>query len=140
MLKQIKIRDFQSIAKADIPIGGLTVIVGKSDVGKSALVRAMSAVVYSRRGADIIRSGAKQARVALQFDDGVVVWERAKSVRFMLRKENEEPSEYSKVGVAVPQEIEDFHRLGGIEVGDNEVRLTLANQFDPPFLPEPFSC
>lgn len=134
MLSKIKIRDFQSIAEADVPIGGLTVIVGPSDVGKSALVRAMSAAVYNRRGADCIRTGARQARVALQFDDGVVLWEREKSVRFLLRKAGQEDSEYIKVGVSVPPEITDFHRMGSIEAGDLNVKINLAGQFDPPFL------
>lgn len=133
-LKKLKVRDFQSIAEADIPIGGFTVIVGASDVGKSALVRALSAVVNSRKGADCIRTGARSAKVALQFEDGVVLWERAKAIRYTLKKTTGEPSQYEKVGVSVPQEISDFHRLGGISVGDVEVKINLAGQFDPPFL------
>lgn len=134
MLKNIKVRDFQSIVKADIPVGGLTVVVGPTDTGKSALVRAMSAAVYSRKGAACIRHGARQARVSLQFDDGVVLWEREKSIRFILKKADGILSEYTRVGLSVPPEIAEFHRLGGIEAGDVDIKINLANQFDPPFL------
>ena len=44
-LETLEISNFQSVEKADIQLGGFTVIVGPSNSGKSALLRALRAVV-----------------------------------------------------------------------------------------------
>lgn len=134
MLSKIRIRNFQSIQECDIPVGGLTVIVGPSDVGKSAIVRAITAVAENRRSGDCIRRGARQAQVALIFDDVSVLWQRDKSVHYVVSRSGER-STYDKVGASVPSEVEEALRMGGVSTKDSvSVRLNLASQFDPPFL------
>jgi len=41
MIKRIKIRDFKSIREADLELGPVTVLVGRSGTGKSNLVQAI---------------------------------------------------------------------------------------------------
>ncbi|MCL6636233.1 MAG: ATP-binding protein, partial [Peptococcaceae bacterium] len=51
----------------------MTVLIGESDQGKSAVVRALRWLLYNRpQGADFMRVGADYCRVAAEFDDGLV--------------------------------------------------------------------
>ncbi len=73
MLREIRVKNYQSLRDVKIVPGDFTVIVGESDVGKSALVRAIKAPLINRTGQDFISDGAKQAGVALSFNDGWAV-------------------------------------------------------------------
>ena len=44
MLERLEVKDYQSLADIDIPLGRFTVIVGPSGNGKSALIRALRAL------------------------------------------------------------------------------------------------
>jgi DNA repair protein RecN (Recombination protein N) len=69
MLKRIAIRDFviveQSLLEFD---AGFTVLTGETGAGKSILIDALSLALGERGDAAMIRAGAKQAEVALEFE------------------------------------------------------------------------
>ena len=75
---RLKIRNFQSIRKAELEISGFTVITGKSNVGKTALVRAVQAAFFGIPGDYFIREGETFTGVALFDDDLEIIWRKTK--------------------------------------------------------------
>lgn len=131
------IRDFQSIKAVDVELVGLTVLVGPSNAGKSALVRALAGALFNRPGDSFVRQGAKVAEVTLTevpVRDGdplaSVVWTKGAGVnQFVINGEK-----FSNVGKVAPQRLLD----GGYRDLDIDDRVTLrpqvSGQFNGPFL------
>src|SRR5580700_10412737 len=54
---EVEIRNFQSIEHISIRIDGFTALVGKSDIGKRAIVRAVRAALTGATGTSFVRHG-----------------------------------------------------------------------------------
>ena len=68
MLQELSIVDFAIIDRATIQFGpGMNAITGETGAGKSILLDALSAVLGSRVSSDLVRTGAKSARVEAVF-------------------------------------------------------------------------
>lgn len=125
MATKVKIKNFQSIEKADLVIDGFTVITGKNNSGKSAVQRAIRGVFQNTRGNSFVRYGASHCEVSVEFDDGnSVLWEKGK-------KENKytiNGKEFDKVGTGVPEELDAFE-IQPITAGGREIWSQFAPQF-----------
>jgi len=73
---RIKVRNFQSIRKADLEVEGFTVITGRSNVGKTAFIRACQAAFFGVPGDYFIREGEDFAGVAILDDDLEIIWRK----------------------------------------------------------------
>lgn len=134
MTTLLSIRDFQSIKSLDVEIKGLVAVVGPSNSGKSAVVRAFRAAATNPRGASFVRSGTPQAEVAITDNlnggdpsqslgsgfryvkgaKGPVVYETAEG-------------EHSAIGSGPPPEIVGAYL-------DMDLDVQVSDQFDPPFM------
>ena len=140
-LKRITIENFQSHKKTVIepaPLGGLTVIVGPSDVGKSAIFRALRWLFYNQpQGIDFIRTGATFARVTIEYESGhKVIRERTVSTnRYkIVYPDREGPEVFEGFGNSVPLEIQEVTGVRPVRIGDENFLLNLSEQLDGPFL------
>jgi DNA repair protein RecN (Recombination protein N) len=69
MLLELAIRDFAIIDETRIPFReGFNALTGETGAGKSILIDALGAVLGERVSADMVRTGAKAARVEATFD------------------------------------------------------------------------
>ncbi len=69
MLIELSITDFAIIDQLRIPVEpGLNALTGETGAGKSIIIDALGAVLGERVGPDVVRTGAKQARVEATFD------------------------------------------------------------------------
>lgn len=124
MLERLEVHDYQSLKDVDLALGQFTVIVGPSGNGKSALIRALRALAFNQVGQRFIRHGRPKAWVRLTFDDGQVVeWEkpREKGATYALNDQL-----YTRVGRAVPEDVENALRIRRIEIDKG---FTFAPQF-----------
>lgn len=133
MLERIEVKDCQALKDVDIALGSFTVIVGPSGNGKSALIRALKALCFNQVGQRFIRHKQQKAWVRLTFDGGKVIeWEkpRDKGATYVA-----EGQEYTRVGRAVPQDIEDMLGIRRITI-DKGVTFTpqFHSQHDLPLL------
>ena len=82
MFKRITIKNFQAHKKLELSFDPhVTTIVGPSDVGKSAVIRAIAWLATNRpSGTEFIRDGAKTAIVELEIDGHTIRRERSKSL------------------------------------------------------------
>lgn len=126
-LAEVHVRDFQSIRRADLALGRFTVVIGPSNVGKSALLRAIRMVVQNIPAPRIVVAhGAKSAKAELLFEDGKVSVQRGPSLSvYTLNGDS-----YPKSGQAVPEDVASFLRFVEVE---GEV-LNFAFQHDLPYL------
>lgn len=143
----VTVQNFQSIAHTSLQVTGLTVVVGPSDRGKSALLRAVEAALFNRPGEQFVRLGEKQATVTVQLPEEEITWEKGSGVnRFVLTKKDPagEDTVYSRVGQKAPEVLQTLGfkdvtigaRLqdNGKFEGGETLRPQVARQFDKVFL------
>lgn len=132
MLQSVKIRNFQSLKDLTLELGPLTVVVGDSSSGKTALIRALRMLVHNERGSWFVTNGETTSLVSASDNDTAVTLEKGVncSGEYRVFKELEEgPTEktFTKLAGSVPTEVSEA--LGIFPNGPH-----FAFQFDPPFL------
>jgi DNA repair protein SbcC/Rad50 len=102
MLKSIALKNFQQHKKLKLEFGPITVFVGQNGKGKSTIIRALKwAMLNKPRGTDIIRWGAKDCAVGIEFDDHTLIRRRTGRDNFYFL-DNEELKAF---GSDVPEPI-----------------------------------
>jgi len=76
---KIRIEGYQSSKDTTLEIEGLTVITGRSNIGKSAIVRSIEAVFENQKGNNFITNGMAYTQVSLEDLGTEVVWKKTKS-------------------------------------------------------------
>lgn len=130
MLKA-SIKNFQSIADLDVEVEGFTVVVGKTNIGKSSIIRSIKGVLENTEGDYFIREGESHTEVELDCPEMNVIWRKGAG-----KNDYEFPREdvlLQKVGRGVPPQIKEagFRKL---KAGRDELSVQVADQFDPIFL------
>ena len=140
-MTEIEVRNFQSIEHATLKVEGYTALVGRSNIGKSALVRAVKAALTGAAGTDFVRHGVScarrlrdaksckcQASVRIKREGFDLLWEKGDAV-----------NRYTFNGVvndSVGQGTPSFLQKGyaPIKIGDSKELLQVCDQFDPIYL------
>ena len=120
---KLRIKNFQSISDADIefPVG-ITVIQGESNNGKTAILRAVKAIVTNPTGAGhYVQHGKKSASVELTNNGETLLWERTKSSTNYKYKDQV----YQK---ASKQDSDSFCNLGFVRGSKGEL-LNLSDEW-----------
>lgn len=129
---QISIKNFQSIEDITItlPEGAFTCLVGQSNIGKSAIRRAIECVLFNNSDASYIRNGSKYCSVEILFDAGTQIkWMRdEKSASYEINGET-----FSKLSKTIPQPILDLG-FRELEINKEKLNVQVASQFDNIFL------
>lgn len=139
IIKIVEIENFQSHVYTKLEMcSSLNVIVGPSDQGKSAIIRALRWLFYNEpRGTDFFRVGSTNCRVSVQLNTGeVITRERANNRnRYLYRNPKGEESIYEGFGNSVPWEISKIIQMPKIVLDkDTEATLNIGNQLESPFL------
>jgi len=128
MIKEIVLKNFQSHKKTKLKLHpGVNVIIGKTDSGKTAIMRALKWVITNRPKGEAFRSDwGGTTSVSILTDDHLVKRIKTDKVnQYKLRDNDEEKLEFNAIGLGVPDEISDVLNM-------NEINL--QSQFDQPFL------
>lgn len=130
MLQIVKIKNFQNHKSTEISLdGGVNIISGSSDCGKTAIFRAINWVLSNRPSGFGFKpwdsSKKDTTEVSLQFDGGTVTRIKGNTVdKYILAKDGGETQEYSSLNRQVPAEVLDFINLQ---------EYNLGSQHDSPF-------
>lgn len=138
-IKSITIQNFQSHQLSKLEFDkGLNVIVGPSDQGKSAIIRAAKWVLFNEpRGSEFIRHGESFAKVTIEMNNGYIISrERSSSKnRYTLTDSEGNINTYEGFGNDVPEEIKKAHGINKVMIDtDSNVSLNLGEQLEGPFL------
>lgn len=121
MIRKLTLRNFQSHEDLEIELGSVTSIVGPSDVGKSAILRALRWVALNKpRGDAFVKDGAKETLVRVETDKGIVERRRG-SQKNLYRVEKRDLVAF---GHEVPEEVDRVLGLG---------EINFQGQHDPPY-------
>lgn len=134
MFEKLVVENVQSLQpKIEVEFARFTVIVGPSGRGKSAFLRALTAVCFNQAPKKLLSHKKRQARVELTLDDGQVIeWEkvRDKGATYGMGDKT-----YTRTARAVPPEIAQVLGVRRIEVDKNVAwRPQFHLQFDLPML------
>lgn len=138
-IKRLTLENFQSHKFTVIDFDdGLNAIVGPTDSGKTAILRAIKWVLYNEpQGDSFIRQGESQASVQILFSSGVTVKRyRSKSKNgYEIIYADGTSSTFEGFGSQVPQEVEEATKMPKITLRQGETRsLNMAEQLEGPFL------
>lgn len=138
-IKSMEINNFQSHEHSIIEFDrGLNVIVGKSDSGKTAIIRALKWVLYNDPPpGGLIRIGSKSMSVKVEFSTGVIVTRlySNKDNKYILTKANGEEIVLEKFNRTVPKEVIDEIGISKVELGSSfKNAINIAEQLEGPFL------
>lgn len=127
-MTKVKIKNFQSVAQTEFEIEGFTVIVGKNNIGKSAIIRSIDAALTNRTGSDFIRHGEKQTEVSVEHEKLKIDWKKGGKASYKVNGES-----FSALNRGVPKPLTEagFKR---IELNSIKLNPLLAGQFNPLFL------
>ncbi len=114
MLEQLLIQNFQTHGKLRVDFGpDITTIVGPSDVGKSAIIRALRWVCSNQPGGDaFIRHGTKGCTVKLYVDGKTI--SRRRNPGGSINTYHIGDAEYKAFGRGVPEPVEQLLNLGPV--------------------------
>lgn len=127
---EITIRNFQSIESLTVTVDGLTTLVGKSNIGKSAVIRAISAALMNLPVTGMVRKGAPHCSVEMKSDTYHLLWEKGEKG---INRYTVNGKVYDKVGAKPLHEIEELG-FKQVEVGSSWETPWFASQFSPIFL------
>lgn len=127
MIKSILIQNFQSHEKTELEFhSGVNTIIGSSDCGKTAIIRALRWLVWNRPSGDAIRSrwgGPTDVRV--ETEEGTVTRSKDKVDLYSLERPGSKLLEFKAFGTSVPEEISGLLNIS---------EINLQSQLDAPFL------
>lgn len=131
---RVQATNFQSWPEFSVEVEGLTVIVGPSNLGKSAMFRALRGAVRNEIEAGHIRKGTDTATVTLHHDGHEATAVRtAKSTSYRIKLAGQEEREVGKLNGATPEDMASWG-FNTVDIGGVALDPVFAAQFDAPFL------
>jgi len=145
---EVTVENFQSVEKLSLNVEGFSAIVGRSNIGKSAIVRAIQCALTGATGTDFVRHrpecerlvrGNKkckcQATVTLKTEKLKLIWEKGDAVNqytVWQAGETGKGTVYSKIDRGTPDFLlPDFEP---VKVGKDNDLIQVSEQFSPIFL------
>ena len=128
MIKSLELHNFQSHKASHLELDpGMNVVIGPSDSGKTAIIRALRWLVWNRPSGDDIQSnwgGDTTVEINIEGDQLIFKGKSAKNNEYHLTA-NGKVQRFKAFGTSVPEEIQQALNL-------NEINL--QQQLDSPFL------
>ncbi len=145
----VTITNFQAIDHLEFEIDGFTALVGRSNIGKSSIVRALKCALTGSSSPDDVRHSVATcgrylrktkkcqcfSSVRISFDDGpTMLWEKGDAVNRYTVWKNGSEQVYDRVGREA--ELPDFigEQFSPVKMGSKHNLLQVSDQFDPLFL------
>jgi exonuclease SbcC len=131
VITELQVRNFQSLSDVSLAFGKLTVIVGPSNSGKSAVGRALKGICRNSVVPGHVTKGSTSAALLLQLNDGsAVVLKRGKGEStYALIDQHGHQENYPKSGTSVPEDVQKL-----LKMPDGDPDLFFSTQFDGPWL------
>lgn len=127
VIKKVKVKHFEALDSFEEEFGKFTVVVGKTNCGKSSIVRALKKILYNDRGVPEITHTKSSCSIEIEYNGKVVKWKRDSSGSISYRLEDKDFNRASNT----PDEIAKFFDLRD---GDIPIRVNISEQFKSMFL------
>lgn len=127
----LQVQDYQIIKKAALEfVPGLNVIVGPSNNGKTSILKAAKASLYTVPGTTSIRAGTNNYKVGINYNGHTAILQKGlKDSVYLVDGEK-----YTKFGTTTPQVVSDAFNIKELELNGNKEQLNFWDQMNYPFL------
>lgn len=130
MIQALHIINCQSIKKLTLPLGRITVLVGDTDSGKSACIRALFAFLTNTFKKNLLRTGESTFKVGIVIDNKPIGFVKGDDSHYFIGDKK-----FTKVGKEIPLEITKILRMPKIHFDkDLSYFLHVQGQMQPEFL------
>ena len=129
---KVRIQNYQSIEDIKFEVAGFTTITGKTNIGKSAIMRALSGALLNKPVVNLVRTGAKSCSVQLSSEQWGLLWEKAEKGlnRYTIDGKAER---LENVGQRQPEPVS-VMGFSSVRIGDRDLYPWYASQWTPVFL------
>ena len=126
----LSVKDFQIIKSANISfLPGLNCIIGQSNNGKSALMRAAKACIYNESGTSSVRLGCNNFAVGLQMNGHTVILQKGNNSLYKIDNEV-----YGKIGRTQLDEVANALQIKELSINGSNETINFWDQMEKPFL------
>ena len=124
---RVDLENFQSISKASLEfVQGINIIVGQSNSGKSAILRAVKGSVLNPSGSQkYIKNKTKGFKVNINYAGNNIEWSREKSPKYIVNGE-----EYKKTGNS---NLTDLVDNSGFVLDEDKNLMNIESELELPF-------
>ena len=126
----LSVKDFQIIKNANLSfLPGLNCIIGQSNNGKSALMRAAKACIYNEPGTTSVRLGCSNFAVGLQMNGHTVILQKGNNSLYKVDNEV-----YGKIGRTQLDEVANALGIKQLNINGSNEEINFWDQMEKPFL------
>ena len=127
---KVSIKDFQIIKSASLDFQpGLTLIIGESNNGKSAIFRAMKSCIYNEPGTSNVRIGCKNYLVGIENNNHKVILQKGENSLYLI-----DGQQYNKIGKTQLEEVGNALGLKALQINEQTEKINFWDQMEKPFL------
>lgn len=133
----MEIINFQSHDYTDLYFkNGVNVIIGPSDSGKTAIIRAIKWVLFNEpSGSAFVKQGTEETRVLLYFSDGTIIERgRVKNKNYYILEHEDKIERFEGFGQNVPADISEASGIRKTALNGQNLMISIADQLESPFL------
>lgn len=125
------IKDFQIIKKATLEFTpGLNVIIGPSNNGKTSILKAIKAALYTVPGSTPIRFGQSSYAVGINYNNHTIIFQKGTKESIYIV----DGEKYTKFGVNTPPAVSEALNIKELILNNNKEQLNFWDQMNYPFL------
>lgn len=126
----LSIKDFQIIKNANLSfLPGLNCIIGQSNNGKSAIMRAAKACIYNEPGTTSVRLGCNNFAVGIQMNGHTVILQKGNNSLYKIDNEV-----YGKIGRTQLDEVAESLKIKQLNINGVNEEINFWDQMEKPFL------
>ena len=126
----LSVKDFQIIKAANLSfLPGLNCIIGQSNNGKSALMRAAKSCIYNTPGTSYVRLGCNSFAVGLQMNGHTVILQKGANSVYKIDDEI-----YGKIGRTQLEEVSKALGIRELQINGSNEDINFWDQMEKPFL------
>ena len=126
----LSIKDFQIIKSASLTfLPGLNCIIGQSNNGKSAILRATKAAIYNVAGTTSVRLGCNSYAVGIQANGHTVIFQKGANSAYKI-----DGVTMGKIGRTQIPEVAEALQIKELNLNGSNEEINFLDQMEKPFL------
>ncbi len=126
----VSIKDFQIIKSASLTfLPGLNCIIGQSNNGKSAILRATKAAIYNIAGTTSVRFGCNSYAVGIQANGHTIIFQKGATSAYKI-----DGMTISKIGRTQIPEVAEALQIKELNLNGSNEDINFLDQMEKPFL------
>ncbi|MBO7614990.1 MAG: AAA family ATPase [Bacilli bacterium] len=126
----VSIKDFQIIKSASLTfLPGLNCIIGQSNNGKSAILKATKSAIYNKPGTTSVRSGCNAYAVGIKANGHTIIFQKGSASSYKV-----DGTVLGKIGRTQLEEVAKALNIRELNLNGSNEEINFLDQMEKPFL------